>query len=79
MQQHGYLVLCYVLGSAVAASFAAYAMVYARIWGRTHNKDTEDFITARTSQNMWRVGWSFFAGGLGATAIITPSQARSRM
>ncbi|KAF8059372.1 Selenoo [Scenedesmus sp. PABB004] len=69
-------VLCYVLGSFVAVSFAAYALAYGWWWShrRAANKDTEDFVTARSTQSMWRIGWSFYAGAVGSWAIVTPSQ-----
>jgi len=38
------------------------------------NKDTEKFITARGTQHMWRIGWSFYAGAVGAWVIVAPSQ-----
>lgn len=38
------------------------------------NKDTEKFITARGTQQMWRIGWSFYAGAVGAWVIVAPSQ-----
>ncbi|WIA37348.1 hypothetical protein OEZ86_014277 [Tetradesmus obliquus] len=37
-------------------------------------QSTEDFITARGTQNIWRIGWSFYAGAVGAWVIVAPSQ-----
>ncbi len=34
--------------------------------------DTETFITGRHTQNQWRIGWSFYAGAVGAWAVVTP-------
>jgi hypothetical protein len=41
------------------------------------NKDTEDFVTARGTQSLWRIGWSFYAGAVGSWVIVTPSQVRT--
>eukprot|EP00775_Hariotina_reticulata_P009783 gene9783-9941_t len=76
MDQHGYVIVCYVVGSFVALSFAVYAWTYAWWWSnRRHlNKDTEEFITARGTQSFWRIGWSFYAGAVGSWVIVSPSQ-----
>lgn len=76
LDHQGYVIVCYVVGSFVALAFALYAFAYG--WWWTHkkhaNKDTEDFVTARATQNMWRIGWSFYAGAVGSWVIVTPSQ-----
>jgi Na+/proline symporter len=58
-------------------AFAIFAAVYTTLFGSkvsTSAPDpTEVFITARKTQGMWRVGWSFFAGSVGAWVIVTPS------
>jgi hypothetical protein len=76
MEHYGYIVLCYVLGSVLAASFAGFAFAYGWWWTkrRSHNRNTEDFITARATQSFWRIGWSFYAGAVGSWVIVTPSQ-----
>lgn len=38
------------------------------------NKDTEGFVTARGTQSVWRIAWSFYAGAVGSWVIVTPSQ-----
>lgn len=42
------------------------------------NKDTERFITARGTQQMWRIGWSFYAGAVSALRMGLIGQAASR-
>lgn len=78
LDHQGYVIVCYVVGSVVAVSFALYAFAYGWWWShkRNANQDTEDFVTARASQNMWRIGWSFYAGSVGSWVIVTPSQVR---
>jgi Na+/proline symporter len=34
--------------------------------------DTEEFVTARGTQHIGRIAWSFYAGAVGAWAIATP-------
>uniref|UniRef100_A0A383WE19 Uncharacterized protein n=1 Tax=Tetradesmus obliquus TaxID=3088 RepID=A0A383WE19_TETOB len=76
MEQHGYQIVCYVVGSFVALLFALYAFAYGWWWTKkqSRNQGTEDFVTARGSQSMLRIGWSFYAGAVGSWAIVTPSQ-----
>jgi hypothetical protein len=35
-------------------------------------KNTEEFVTARKTQGIWRIGWSFMAGVMGAWLISAP-------
>jgi hypothetical protein len=35
-------------------------------------------VTARGTQSMWRIAWSFYAGAVGSWVIVTPSQVRLR-
>jgi hypothetical protein len=76
MEQYGYQIVCYVVGSFVALLFAIYAFAYGWWWTKKQerNQGTEDFVTARASQSMFRIGWSFYAGAVGSWAIVTPSQ-----
>ncbi|KAF8065845.1 OCT4 [Scenedesmus sp. PABB004] len=72
-----YVALCWGLGSVVAVAFAAYAFAFGVLWARRHAAaatDTELFLTARGTQSVWRIGWSFFAGAVGAWVIVAPSQ-----
>lgn len=80
MEQYGYQVVCYVVGSFVALLFALYAFAYGWWWTKkqARNQGTEDFVTARASQSMFRIGWSFYAGAVGSWAIVTPSQVSRR-
>jgi hypothetical protein len=41
------------------------------------NKDTERFITARGTQQMWRIGWSFYAGAVSVLRLGLIGQAAS--
>jgi len=67
--------VCYAVGTFLAVAFATYAFFYGRYWTKHQkNRDTEDFITARGTQNIWRIGWSFYAGAVGAWVIVAPSQ-----
>ncbi|KAF6255134.1 hypothetical protein COO60DRAFT_1536931 [Scenedesmus sp. NREL 46B-D3] len=68
--------VCYAVGTFVAVAFATYAFVYGAWWNRkmAGKQSTEDFITARGTQNVWRIGWSFYAGAVGAWVIVAPSQ-----
>jgi hypothetical protein len=70
--------VCYAVGTFVAVVFAIYAFVYGSWWTRrmAGKQSTEDFITARGTQNIWRIGWSFYAGAVGAWVIVAPSQVR---
>lgn len=76
LAHEGYVVLCYVLGSFTALTFAGYALAFGWWWTtrRAGNKDTEGFCTARGTQSFWRIGWSFYAGAVGSWVIVTPSQ-----
>jgi hypothetical protein len=71
--------VCYAVGTFVAVVFATYAFVYGSWWTRkmAGKQSTEDFITARGTQNIWRIGWSFYAGAVGAWVIVAPSQVRA--
>lgn len=45
--------------------------------GRVGNAElgsTEDFVTARGTQSVGRIAWSFYAGAVGAWVIVSPSQ-----
>eukprot|EP00878_Enallax_costatus_P021762 GHUV01023054.1.p1 GENE.GHUV01023054.1~~GHUV01023054.1.p1 ORF type:complete len:367 (+),score=79.14 GHUV01023054.1:307-1407(+) len=76
LNQAGYIAVCYVVGAFVAVAFATYAFLFGVWWTRKHsgNEDTEAFITARNTQSVWRIGWSFYAGAVGAWVIVAPSQ-----
>lgn len=76
VDQAGYIALCYALGAFVAVAFATYAFLFGLWWSRKQcgNEDTEAFITARGTQSVWRIGWSFYAGAVGAWVIVAPSQ-----
>lgn len=76
LDQAGYIAVCYAVGAFVAVAFATYAFVFGVWWTRRHsgNEDTEAFITARNTQSVWRIGWSFYAGAVGAWVIVAPSQ-----
>jgi Na+/proline symporter len=71
----GYIGLCYGLSVPLVVAFGVYAVAYGR-WFQSHRmaiKDTEAFTTARGTQSLWRIGWSFFCGAVGAWALVTPA------
>eukprot|EP00775_Hariotina_reticulata_P013392 gene13392-13519_t len=75
MQHQDFVILCYVVGTFLAVAFAGYAFWYGwYLSKKAQNKDTEAFVTARGSQNIWRIGWSFYAGAVGAWVIVAPPQ-----
>ncbi|EFJ52719.1 hypothetical protein VOLCADRAFT_115669, partial [Volvox carteri f. nagariensis] len=54
--------------------FALYAIVrYTfRLFTKHRDQTAEEFITARGTQNKWRIAWSFFASAVGAWCITAP-------
>jgi len=75
MQHQDFVILCYAVGTFLAVAFAAYAFWYGRLLSKkAQNTDTEAFLTARGTQSIWRVGWSFYAGAVGAWVVVAPSQ-----
>lgn len=71
----GYVAVCYAVGLFIVVSFAAYAVAYGAWFQKRQKKiqDTESFLTARGTQSLWRIGWSFFCGAVGAWAVVTPA------
>jgi len=68
------LVILFVIGVAIYA--LAYPTIIApRFFKADVNalKDFESFITAKNTQNRWRIAFSFYAGSVGAWAITTPA------
>jgi hypothetical protein len=63
----GYVALCYGLGVSLVVIFAIYAVLYGAWFQRRRMRivDTEAFTTARGTQSLWRIGWSFFCGAVG--------------
>lgn len=70
---NGWLVISYVTTIFAVTAFAVFAVLYTRFFSKAQNATTEDFITARRTQNKWRVAWSFFAGAIGAWVIVSPA------
>ncbi|KAL4441843.1 hypothetical protein ABPG77_003759 [Micractinium sp. CCAP 211/92] len=76
MDLSGYQALVWSLTGVLLAAFAGFAMVYA--WVRRRRLagsikfNQEEFITARRQVGAIRIGWSFFAGALGAWVISGP-------
>eukprot|EP00287_Rhodomonas_sp_CCMP768_P031968 CAMPEP_0202851262 /NCGR_PEP_ID=MMETSP1389-20130828/85887_1 /ASSEMBLY_ACC=CAM_ASM_000865 /TAXON_ID=302021 /ORGANISM="Rhodomonas sp., Strain CCMP768" /LENGTH=78 /DNA_ID=CAMNT_0049529553 /DNA_START=37 /DNA_END=270 /DNA_ORIENTATION=+ len=68
----GWIALSYSLVIGCLVAFAAYAVIYTKYFSVKHKTEsgvlesTAGFITARNSQSMWRIGWSFYAGSVGA-------------
>jgi len=74
----GWLALSYALVISALVAFAAYAVLYTKFFSGKHKGESETlestagFITARNSQSMWRISWSFYAGSVGAWCITGP-------
>ncbi|PSC73100.1 na+ solute symporter isoform B [Micractinium conductrix] len=76
MDLKGYQVLTWSLTAVLLASFAGFALIFAYLRKRrlsgSVNFNQEEFITARRQVGALRIGWSFFAGALGAWVISSP-------
>ena len=74
MEQSGWTALAYSLSVLVALAFASYAFLFGWLRQKRANKavDTEEFVTARGTCSFWRIGWSFYAGAVGAWVITAP-------
>jgi len=74
----GWLALSYALVMTVLTLFAAYAVLYTRVFSQRSDKEKdananlEGFISASHTQGKWRIGWSFYAGSVGAWCITGP-------
>jgi SSS family solute:Na+ symporter len=75
-----FVAISYALVIVVLAAVAIYALAYPSIIvPRFYSKESEamqdlaGFLTAKKSQNRWRIGFSFYAGSVGAWAITTPA------
>ncbi|GIL45946.1 hypothetical protein Vafri_3056 [Volvox africanus] len=76
MDEHKkYVIISYVTCIFAQVLFAIYAIVgYTfRLISNHRDQTVEEFITARGTQNRWRIGWSFFASSVGAWCITSPS------
>ena len=76
--RNDWMILQYCISIPVMVAFALLACIYTAFWGvqslaSNDGKATENFITARKSQGKWRIGWSFFAGSMGAWVIVSPA------
>lgn len=71
----GYVAVCYAVGLFLVVAFAAYAIAFGAWFQRRRMRiaDTEAFTTARATQPLWRIGWSFFCGAVGSWALVTPA------
>ncbi|GLC41104.1 hypothetical protein PLESTB_001792000 [Pleodorina starrii] len=75
MDEHKkYVVISYVTCIFAQVCFALYAVVRYTLRLITKHRDqtAEEFITARGTQNRWRIAWSFFASAVGAWCITAP-------
>jgi len=71
-----YLIASYVLCIFFLVAFAGYAVVRTTLdLRRRHSdiKNVEEFVTARHTQPVYRIAWSFFAGAVGAWVIVSPA------
>lgn len=65
-----FTIASYVCAVITLVGFAAIALTMSR---RHQSRDVDTFLTARASQPMLRVAWSFFASSIGAWAIFLPA------
>jgi len=65
-----FTVVCYICAVITLLGFAGIAVTLSR---RHHSRDVDTFLTARRSQPLLRVAWSFFASSIGAWAIFLPA------
>lgn len=74
MDQNGWIIVSYVVCVTAAVLFAAYAFAFG--WWHKRRaavaETTETFVTARGTQHWGRIGWSFYAGAVGAWVVATP-------
>lgn len=78
MDHLGWVIAIYVVSLFVVVAFAGYALAYGWWYQKKTAKiaDTETFITARNTQGRWRIGWSFFAGAVGAWVSVQHGRTR---
>jgi SSS family solute:Na+ symporter len=70
----------YGLVVTTLVAVAVYALVYPTLIAKKYFasegaalNDLEGFLTAKNTQSRWRIGFSFYAGSVGAWAITTPA------
>ncbi|KAI9027750.1 hypothetical protein DFJ74DRAFT_660312 [Hyaloraphidium curvatum] len=73
MTPNDWVIVCYVVGTALLVATAVYAILYSLYSKKRVPKTTENFITARRTQPWWRIGWSFYAGAVGCWAVVSPA------
>mmetsp|Transcript_24016 Transcript_24016/g.60314 ORF Transcript_24016/g.60314 Transcript_24016/m.60314 type:complete len:649 (-) Transcript_24016:463-2409(-) len=78
--KYGWTVLAYCLCIFFLVAFALYGILWQKFLAgkealKMHVKQgtTEMFTTAKGSQGMWRIGWSFFAAAMGGWVITAPA------
>lgn len=69
MDQQGYVALVYSLSAVVLVAFTSFAFIYGYLKRNKFNRNQEEFITAHRQVGFARIGWSLFAGNLGAYVI----------
>lgn len=65
-----FIIASYVCAILTLFGFAGVAVILSR---RHYSTDIDTFLTARRSQPLLRVAWSFFASSIGAWAIFLPA------
>lgn len=80
MQAATFVTLCYAFGVPLLAAFAAYALIYAHRAAKAGAAgvavDAESFVTARRSQGLARIGWSFYCGSVGEWRVVCGGRER---
>eukprot|EP00281_Chroomonas_sp_CCMP1168_P018380 CAMPEP_0206232428 /NCGR_PEP_ID=MMETSP0047_2-20121206/11407_1 /ASSEMBLY_ACC=CAM_ASM_000192 /TAXON_ID=195065 /ORGANISM="Chroomonas mesostigmatica_cf, Strain CCMP1168" /LENGTH=590 /DNA_ID=CAMNT_0053656157 /DNA_START=179 /DNA_END=1948 /DNA_ORIENTATION=+ len=76
--RYGWIVLSYCLCIFFIVAFGVYGITYAIFLGRREAVhatagSAEQFTTAKRSQGVWRIGWSFFCAAIGGWVISSPA------
>ncbi|EKX40511.1 hypothetical protein GUITHDRAFT_75395, partial [Guillardia theta CCMP2712] len=74
-----WVALSYALTVTSLVSIALYAVIYTKLRLKSSSETShllqtsEGFLTAKKSQGMYRIAWSFYAGSVGSWCITSPS------
>ena len=72
-----WIALSYSLTIICLVAIAIYAIIYTKFFTQKNEnvkhvlETSEGFITARKTQGMWRIAWSFYAGSVGSWVITS--------
>eukprot|EP00960_Hanusia_phi_P046550 757896-Hanusia_phi.AAC.5 len=74
-----WVALSYALTVTMLVSIALYAVIYTKLRLKSSAEmsrllqTSEGFLTAKKSQGVYRIAWSFYAGSVGSWCITSPS------